>query len=135
MATNPFLQWFQSFGQPAEAVKGFEEWLAGQLDKVARNEAFLGQMGQMLGQSFQVKAQMDRLMEQSLRNLRLPTQGDVEGLHKRLDALERRLDDMEGRAGGPDPRLDALVDRIEEVAAEVDKLQARSQPRKKTQES
>jgi uncharacterized protein Yka (UPF0111/DUF47 family) len=137
MATNPFLQWFQSFGQPAEAVKSFEEWLAGQLDKVARSEAFLGQMGQVLGQSFQMKAQMDRLMEQSLRNLRLPTQGDVEGLHKRLDALERRLDDIEGRVGtgGPDARLDALVDRIEEVAAEVDKLQARSQPRKKTQES
>lgn len=138
MATNPFLQWFQSFSQPTEAVKGFEEWLAGQLDKVARSEAFLGQMGQVLGQSFQVKAQMDRLMEQSLRNLRLPTLGDVEGLHKRLDALERRLDDLESRAtrpAGNDPRLDALVDRIEEVAAEVEKLQTKSQTRKKTQES
>lgn len=128
MAANPFAQWFASFSQPTEAIKGFEEWLAGQLDKVARSEAFLGQMGRMLGDSFQVKAQMDRLMEQSLRNLRMPTLGDIEGLHKRLDEVERRLDDMESRtgsqSGAPDPRLDALVDRIEEVAAELDGLKA-----------
>ncbi|MEZ4473677.1 MAG: poly(R)-hydroxyalkanoic acid synthase subunit PhaE [bacterium] len=137
MAGNPFLQWMQALGQPGDAMKTWEEWLSGQLEKVSRNEAFLGQMGRILGDSFQVKAQMDRLMEQSLRGLRLPTQSDVEGLHTRLDALERRLDDLEGRdapAGtGPDPRLDALVDRIEEVAAQVEGLEAQKSraPRKK----
>ena len=42
MAGNPFLQWMQALGQPGDAMKTWEDWLSGQLEKVSRNEAMSG---------------------------------------------------------------------------------------------
>lgn len=100
--SNPWLQWMKGLGQATPAFEAWESWISGQLERLVRSDTFLGQMGKALEGSFLLKSQADRFLEQSLRQLRLPTTGDLDAVHARLDELERRLD-------GVIERLDALA--------------------------
>jgi len=107
---NPFAVWTRlldnALGDAAGGgvYKEWEKWLGTQLDKLARNESFLGQMSKALETSAVFKAQADRMVEASLRAMRMPTQGDLEELHKRLDSLERAVAALqEVRGGGAHP--------------------------------
>ena len=94
---NAWTEWMSGLGGltqgPAGQVyKEWEAWFGTHFEKLARNESFLGQMAKSMENSFLLKSQFDRMMETSVRAMRMPTAGDIEQVHKRLDALERRLD-------------------------------------------
>ncbi len=96
---NAWSQWMSGLGNvtqgPASQVyKEWETWFAGQFEKLARNESFLGQVGKALESSFLAKSQFDRMMETSVRAMGMPTASDLEGVYKRLDSVERRLDEV-----------------------------------------
>ncbi len=78
-------------GQVAKS-KEWESWFSSQFEKLANNETFLGTMARSMENNFLLKSQFDRMMETSARALHMPTSGDVEQIHKRLDEMERRLD-------------------------------------------
>ena len=103
---NAWAQWFSALGNTAQGVGGpggaagpvanlYKEWEAffgTQFEKLARSETFLGQMAKTLEGSFLLKSQFDRMMEHSVRAMRMPTASDMELVNQRLDGLERRLD-------------------------------------------
>ena len=94
---NAWTEWFAGLGHlgqgPASQVyKEWETWFSVQFEKLANNETFLGTMAKSMESNFLLKSQFDRMMETSARALRMPTSGDIEQIHKRLDELERRLD-------------------------------------------
>lgn len=94
---NAWAEWFSGLGNLAQGPAGqvykeWEGWFATQFEKLAKSESFLGQMAKAMENSFLLKSQFDRMMETSVRAMRMPTAGDIEAIHKRLDELERRLD-------------------------------------------
>ncbi len=94
---NAWTEWMSGLGNltqgPAGQVyKEWEAWFGTQFEKLAKNETFLGQTAKSMENSFLLKSQFDRMMETSVRAMRMPTAGDIEQVHKRLDELERRLD-------------------------------------------
>lgn len=99
--TNPFAAFFGAMPKSPQ-MKQWETWLGQQIDRFVRNESFLGQMGKAMESSMVFKAHYDRVLEQSLRSMRLPTRTDLDEVHKRLDELDRRLD-------GVVDKLDALA--------------------------
>jgi hypothetical protein len=90
-------------GQVAKS-KEWESWFSTQFEKLANNETFLGTMAKSMENNFLLKSQFDRMMETSARALHMPTSGDVEQIHKRLDELERRLDAVLSRLETQAPR-------------------------------
>ena len=94
---NPFAQWMKGIngltaGAQSPVFKEWERWLTGQMDRLIRNELFLGQMSKSLESSFMLKQQVDRWVDSSIKAMRLPGLKDIEDLHGRLDSLERRID-------------------------------------------
>lgn len=123
---NPLFELFGKLGsQPAEAMKTWEKWMGERFEQLARNETFLGQMGKAMESSFMFKAQIDRITEETLHNMRLPTLGDVQGLYGRLDELERMLDKMTARLAAADAENAALVGKLDDFAARNEALAAR----------
>lgn len=113
---NAWTEWFSglgnlSQGHAGQVYKEWETWFGAQFEKLAKNESFLGQMAKSMENSFLLKSQFDRMMETSARAMRMPTSGDVESIHKRLDELERRLDavlaKLEASAEGEAPKAAA----------------------------
>ena len=80
--------------------------MSAHLDRVARSEAFLGQVGRTMEHSFAFKRGFDRLAEQWLRAMRLPSAADLDAVHKRLDQLERLLHDLEERLAASEESTD-----------------------------
>lgn len=116
---NPFFELFGKLSsQPTEAMKTWEKWLGERFEQLARNENFLGQMGKAMGGSFAFKAQIDRVTEETLHNMRLPTLGDMQTLHGRLDELERMLDRMTTRLAASDAENAALVGKLDAFATQ-----------------
>lgn len=94
----PFTRLIEGLGKrPGDAMRLWETWLATRFDQLARNSRFLGQMGKAMEGSMLIRASVNRLVEESMHNLRLPTLGDVQGLHQRLDEMERVLDRLDMR--------------------------------------
>lgn len=126
--SNPFSQLFGAFNAFAggNAAKSWETWFGGQLDRFVRSEQFLGQMGKALEGSMLFKAQMDRLLEQSLRSMRMPALSDLEAVHQRLDEMERRLEAMAERldAVAPPPVARKAPARTPKPAASKPKAAA-----------
>jgi len=96
---NAWTQWMSGLAQggqgpAAQVYREWEQWVGQQFDKLARSETFLGQTSKALEGSFVLKSQFDRALEGSLKAMRMPSAGDLEAVHKRLDALERRLDQI-----------------------------------------
>jgi hypothetical protein len=100
-AGGPWAQWLNGFsglGQGAGGdlyrtiLKDWEGWFGTQFEKMARSEAFLEQVGKALEGTMLARSQANRWLEQSIKAMRLPSTGDMEEVHKRLDAIERRLD-------------------------------------------
>lgn len=116
-AANPWAQWLNGLsglGQGAggdlykQIVKDWEGWFGTQFEKLARSEAFLEQVGRALETTLSARTQGNRWLEQSIKAMRLPTTGDLEEMHKRLDGIDRRLDAigdrlaaLEGKAPAP----------------------------------
>ncbi len=88
------------FGPGSRLYKEWEDQASVWFEKLTRSDSFLENVGKALEGSFVFKAAFDRWMESYLKAMRLPTVGDLEQVHKRLDELERRLDRMDERAGG-----------------------------------
>ncbi|MFN3201060.1 MAG: hypothetical protein ACE366_21850, partial [Bradymonadia bacterium] len=71
---NPFTQWMQGLNgltqnltqNQSPIFKEWEQWLSGQVDRLIRNEAFLGQMSKSLESSFVFKQQVDRWVDASI---------------------------------------------------------------------
>lgn len=108
---NAWTEWMAGLGNltqgPAGQVyKEWESWFGAQFEKLAKNETFLGQTAKSMENSFLLKSQFDRMMETSARAMRMPTAGDIESVHKRLDEMERRLD--------------AVLAKLEKQAAKAD---------------
>jgi hypothetical protein len=106
---NAWTEWLAGLGNlghgPAGQVyKEWETWFSAQFEKLAKNETFLGTMAKSMENNFLLKSQFDRMMETSARALHMPTSGDVEQIHKRLDELERRLDAVLSRLETQAPR-------------------------------
>ncbi len=102
-------QWLEglstmSQGPAGKVYKEWEQWFGGQAEKLSRNETFLGQVAKALESSFLMKAQLDRVTEQTIKLMRLPTAGDLDALHQRLDGLERRIDVLIERMETPKGR-------------------------------
>lgn len=115
---GPFAQWVSLITTgPTNAMKQWEGWFGQQLDKFVRSETFLERMGKAMEGSFQFKAAVDRALDSSLRNLRVPPMGDLLDVFKRLDAVERGIDQL-GR------RFEDVNDRFEDVTARLDALAA-----------
>lgn len=115
---NPFFELFGRLSsQPTDAMKTWEKWLGERFEQLARNESFLGQMGKAMEGSMLFRAQMNRMTEQSLHSLRMPTLGDVEGMHGRLDELERMIDRLGARLEAADAENAALVGKLDDFAA------------------
>lgn len=94
----PFTRLIEGLGKrPGDAMRLWETWLGTRFDQLARNSRFLGQMGKAMEGSMLIRASVNRLVEESMHNLRMPTLGDVQGLHQRLDEMERVLDRLDGR--------------------------------------
>lgn len=94
----PFTRLIEGLGKrPGDAMRLWETWLGTRFDQLARNSRFLGQMGKAMEGSMLIRASVNRLVEESMHNLRLPTLGDVQGLHQRLDEMERVLDRLDSR--------------------------------------
>jgi hypothetical protein len=83
--------WKQRLGG-GQVFKTWEAKTAQVMDRLARSEVFLSKVGKALERSFVFKTQMDRLVEQSLRNMRLASLSELESVHKRIDEVDRRLD-------------------------------------------
>lgn len=123
---NPLFELFGKLSsQPTEAMKTWEKWLAGRFDQLARNDRFLGQMGKAMESSMLLRASINRMMEQSLHNMRLPSLGDVEGLHGRLDQIERTLDRLTRQLESADADNTRLVARLDAFAARNTELAER----------
>ena len=123
---NPFFELFGKLSsQPTEAMKTWEKWMGERFEQLARNESFLGQMGKAMENSFMFKAQIDRMTEEALHNMRLPTLGDVQGLHGRLDELERMIDRLGARLETADAENAALVAKLDDFAARNEALAER----------
>jgi len=109
---NPLLDMLGKLGQPTEAMKIWESWLTEQFDGLARNDRFLGQMGKAMEGSMLFRAQFNRLVEQSLHNMRLPSLGDVEALHGRLDESERMVERLTERLEAADAANLDLAEKL-----------------------
>lgn len=108
---NAWTEWMSGLGNLAQGPAGqvykeWEAWFGAQFEKLAKNETFLGQTAKSMENSFLLKSQFDRMMETSARAMRMPTAGDIEAVHKRLDEMERRLD--------------AVLAKLEKQAAKAD---------------
>ncbi len=110
--------------------KDWERMVGEQFDRLARSDAFLGQMGKAMQGSFVFKQTFDRMADQWLRSMRMPTAADVEAVHRRLDELERHLTSI-------DERLDALA-RVRVAApapAPASKAEAAAAPVRRTKKA
>jgi hypothetical protein len=87
-------------GPASQIYKDWEKWLAQSFEKLSRNESFLGQMAKALEGTFVLKIHVDRMLENSIKAMRLPTQGDLETVHARLTEIERRLDSLREQMEG-----------------------------------
>jgi hypothetical protein len=121
-AANPFSQWLNGLSGLGQGLGGdlyrqiykdWEQWFGAQFDKLARSDAFLEQVGKTLEGTLFARTAMNRWLEQSIKAMRLPTLGDLESIHKRLDEIERRLDALADKkpaapkaAKRPTPRED-----------------------------
>jgi len=126
---NPVFELLGKLGsQPAEAMKTWEAWLGERFEQLARNESFLGQVGKAMERSFMFKAQMDRMTEETLHTMRLPTRGDVQAIHGRLDELERMIDRLTAGLAAAEAQSASLVVELEDFAARntelADRLEA-----------
>jgi hypothetical protein len=95
---GPFAQWVNLLTSgPTQAMRQWETWMGQQLDRFVRSEPFLERVGKALEGSFHAKAALDRALDQSLRNLRVPPMGDLLDLFRRMDDLERGVDQLGAR--------------------------------------
>ena len=129
---NPFAQWMKGIngltaGAQSPVFKEWERWLTGQMDRLIRNELFLGQMSKSLESSFMLKQQVDRWVDSSIKAMRLPGLKDIEDLHGRLDSLERRIDRLTDAVEG----LERRVPKSEAPAAPTEKAPAKKTPARK----
>lgn len=81
-------------------VQAWEKWAAERFEQLARSDLFLTQVGKGMESSMAFKRVFDRMAEQSLKAMRMPSTGDFDAVHKRLDEIERRLDAIEARGEG-----------------------------------
>lgn len=107
---------------PTEAVKQWEKWLAGQFDALARNDRFLDQMGKAMEGSMLFRGQLNRMFEQYLHSARMPSLGDIEGVHKRLDEMERQLDRLTATLEGFEAQNAALAGQLAAFSAQSEAL-------------
>ncbi|MCA9545347.1 MAG: hypothetical protein KC613_13175 [Myxococcales bacterium] len=128
-----FGQWMKMVNMPADAMKHWEGWLGQQLDRVVRSESFLDRAGKAMEGSLIFKARMDKAMEQSLHNLRVPTLGDVQAVFGRVDELERQLDAIRDRLDGMAKAQQTVLDRLaaleSTLAAPAPKTEAKAAPK------
>jgi hypothetical protein len=114
---NPFTQWMNLLtSAPNQAAKQWETWVTEQMDRFVRSEPFLERMGKTMAGSFQFKAQLDRLMEQNLRAMRVPTLGDLTAVFGRIDELERRIDTLDDALEGIARTQKAILARLDAAA-------------------
>lgn len=87
--------------------KTWEKWAGERFEQLSRSDLFLAQVTRGMEGSFAFKRLFDRMAEQWLKTMRLPTASDLDAVHKRLDGIERRLDALDERLGVPAPSPDA----------------------------
>lgn len=119
----PFTRLIEGLGKrPGDAMRLWETWLGTQLDQLSRNNRFLGQMGKAMEGSMLFRATLNRMVEEYLHGLRMPTLGDVQGVHGRLDELERVLDRLDARLDAFEAQSDALAARLDAFSDKSDAL-------------
>ena len=74
-------------------VRSFSEMF----DQMMKTSAFAATMGKALEQSVDFKKQFDEMIEETLKQMRLPTTADMKELHRQLNALTVQLDRLEQR--------------------------------------
>lgn len=72
-------------------------------DEMLKTPAFAATMGHALDQSVEFKKYFDEAIEETLKQMRLPTAADTKELHRQLNGLVVQLD-----------RLETRLDRLEE---------------------
>ena len=75
---NAWTQWMSGLAQGGQGPAGqvyreWEQWIGQQFEKLARSESFLGQTAKALEGSFLLKSQFDRMLEGSLKAMRMPS--------------------------------------------------------------
>lgn len=119
----PFANLLEGLGKrPGDALRLWETWAATQFDQLARNGKFLGPMGKAMEGSMLFRASVNRMVEESMHQMRMPTLGDVQGLHARLDELERTLDRLDSRLDRFAAQSDALAGRLDDFATQSSAL-------------
>lgn len=128
---NPFVQWMNTLSSaPNQAVKQWEGWFTEQMDRLVRSESFLERAGKAMTGSFQFKAQLDRLMEQNLRAMRVPTVGDVSAVFGRIDEIERRIDALDETLDGIARAQTLILSRLEALEAPAPAAEAKPAAKK-----
>jgi len=97
-------------GEEVDADEFRDVWLnsANQAFKeVMSTSAFAAATGETVQDALEVRQMADENAEATLRQLRMPTQGDVEEIGERLVELERRQHEVE-------QKLDRILEAVEE---------------------
>jgi len=116
----------QMFERTADAARGEEVepsefrdiWLQSANEafkQVMSTSAFAAANGQLVDRMMELRQETDEVSQETLAQLGFPTRDDVTEVGERLVELERRQHDLE-------EKLDAKLDRLEEVQVKLDQV-------------
>ncbi|MBN1811672.1 MAG: hypothetical protein JXA14_07545 [Anaerolineae bacterium] len=104
---DPFSQWVDFWDNWAKS------WSAAMSDTVT-SKSFADSMGQQMESSLEsmglVRRQVNGMMEQYLKQMSLPSRGEVISMAERLTRVEMALDDL-------DAKLDEVLDHLKAAQA------------------
>jgi septal ring factor EnvC (AmiA/AmiB activator) len=95
-----------------------EEALGDLADSLLENPVF----NQALQAAFGARDAAAQATQQALKNLNLPSAGDVERVGRRLRSVSDRLEDLEDRLDQVGRDVAAIRKRIDEAAAEAERV-------------
>lgn len=98
---DPSLMWRPMMDAWAKAINQ-----SGASEETAK--AMLEQMNRYMEASTPMQQQMEKMFEQSLRQMNMPTRGELASLSERLTNIEMRLDDQ-------DAKLDDVLKELKAV--------------------
>jgi hypothetical protein len=78
-------------------VETGEERIGKLAQQVLSNEKFVSTVQNIVSRSLAAKGTLDRSLRTALAAINLPSTGDLEGLSRKVDDLERLLNSVEGK--------------------------------------